>query len=124
MGHINLVAYVQHKIDNILQNVQSWIRAYVDNIVCRAKLLPNLFKKLQTLFEIFFHYNISIKPTKFFLNYPDVMLFGQHINSLGLTTLEKKLKVIRLLTYPDMLDALEYYLGLTDYLQGYIHFYA
>lgn len=46
------------------------------------------------------------------------------MNSLGLTTLEEKLKAIRLLTYPDTLSILEYYLGLTGYLRSYIHFYA
>lgn len=124
MGYINSVAYVQRKIDNILPDVRSWARAYVDDIVCRARSLPNLLEKLRTLFEIFLYYNISIKPTKFFLNYPDIVLFGQRVNSLGLTTLEKKLKAIRLLTYPNTLGALEYYLGLTGYLQSYIHFYA
>ena len=76
------------------------------------------------LFDIFLHYNISIKLTKSFLNYPDVVLLGQGINSLGLTTFDKKLKAIQLLAYPDTLGALEYYLGLTGYLQSYIHFYA
>ncbi len=76
------------------------------------------------MFEIFLRYNISIKPTKSFLNYPDVRLLGQRVNSLGLTTSDEKLKAIRLLTYPDILGALEYYLGLTGYLQSYIHFYA
>lgn len=86
--------------------------------------MPDLLNKLRILFEIFLCYNISIKPTKSFLNYPDIGLFGQQVNSLGLTTSEEKLKAIRLLNYPDTLGALEYYLGLTGYLQSYIHFYA
>ena len=76
------------------------------------------------LFEIFLRYNISIKPTKSFLKYPDIGLFGQRVNSLRLTTSDEKLNAIRLLTYPDTLGALEYYLGLTGYLRSYIHFYA
>lgn len=76
MGYINSVAYVQRKIDNILQDVRSWARAYVDDIVCRARSLPDLLEKLRTLFEIFLYYNISIKPTKSFLNYPNVALLG------------------------------------------------
>ena len=76
------------------------------------------------LFDIFLRYNISIKTTKSFLNYPDVGLLGQRVNSLGLTTFDEKLKAIRFLAYPDTLGVLEYYLGLTGYLQSYIHFYA
>lgn len=124
MGYINSVAYVQREIDNILRHVRAWARAYVDDIICGAKSLPDLLHKLRILFDIFLQYNISIKPTKSYLNYPDVGLLGQRVNSLGLTTSEEKLKAIRLLTYPDTLGALEYHLGLTGNLRGYIHFYA
>ena len=124
MGYINLVAYVQQEIDNIFREVQAWAQAYVDDIVCGAKSLPDLHSKLQMLFDIFLRYNISIKPTKSFLNYPDVGLLGQRVNSLGLTTSNKKLKAIWLLAYPDTLGALGYYLGLIRYLRSYIYFYA
>ena len=118
MGYINSVAYVQREIDNILREVWAWAQTYVDDIVYSAKSLPNLFSKLRELFDIFLRYNISIKPTKFFLNYPDVMLLGQKVNFLGLTTSNEKLKAIRFFAYPDTLRALEYYLGLTGYLQS------
>lgn len=124
MGYINLVAYIQLEIDNILRSVRSWARAYIDDIVCGARSLPDLLEKLQTLFEIFLIYNISISPTKSYFNYPDVALLGQRVNSLGLTTSEQKLKAIQLLFYTETLGALEYYLGLTGYLRSYIHFYA
>lgn len=59
-----------------------------------------------------------------FLNYPDVGLLKQSVNSLALTTFDKKLRAICLLAYLDTLGALEYYLGLIGYLQNYIYFYA
>lgn len=49
----------------------------MDDIICGAKSLPDLLKKLRILFDIFVKYNISIKPSKSFLNYPDVGLLGQ-----------------------------------------------
>ena len=124
MRYINSVAYVQREIDNILHNVRAWAQAYIDHIICGAKSLPDLLDKLRTLFEIFLAYNISISPTKSYLNYLDIVLLGQRVDSLGLTTSEPKLKAIKLLVYPDTLGALEYYLGLTGYLRNYIHFYA
>ena len=124
MGYINSVAYVQRKIENILYVVWAWARAYINDIVCGVKLLLDLLEKLQTLFEIFLAYNISISPTKSYLNYPNVVLLGQRVDFLGLTTFEQKLKALKLLTYPDTLGALKYYLGLTGYLRSYIHFYA
>lgn len=124
MGYINSVAYVQREIDNILREVCAWARAYVDDIICGARFFSDLLEKLRIFFDIFLEYNISIKPTMFFLNYPDVGLLGQQVNSLGLTTSEEKLWAIKHLTYPETLGALEYYLGLTGYLRNYIHFYA
>lgn len=124
MGYINSVAYVQREIDNIFREVRAWAQAYIYNIICDAKSLLDLLSKLRVLFNIFLRYNISIKPTKSLLNYLNVGLLGQRVNSLGLTTFEEKLKAIRLLAYPDTLGALEYYLGLTGYLQSYIHFYT
>ncbi len=122
--YINSVAYVQREIDNILRNVRTWVQAYIDDIVCGTKSLPDVLDKLRTLFEIFLAYNISISPTKLYLNYPDVVPSGQRVDSLGLTTSEQKLKAIKLLNYPDTLGVLEYYLGLTGYLRSYIHFYT
>lgn len=119
-----MVAYVQQKIDNILCKVQAWAGAYVNNIFCSARSPADLFDKLKMLFEIFLHYHIFIKPTKLFLNYLDVGFLRQRVHSLGLTTSQKKLKAIRLFAYLSTLKSLEYYLGLTRYLQNYIHFYA
>ena len=92
IGYINLVAYVQQEIDNILCEVRAWAQAYVDDIVCGAKSLPDLLSKLRVLFDIFLRYNILIKPTKSFLNYPDVGLLGQKVNSLGSLPLTKSSK--------------------------------
>lgn len=92
IGYINSIAYIQQEIDNSLRDIQAYAQAYINNIICDARSLPDLFNKLQILFEIFLHYNISIKPTKSYLNYPDIRLLGQQVNSLGLIISEKKLK--------------------------------
>ena len=124
MGYINSVAYVQQEINNILQEIPAWARAYVDDIICGDMSLSNLLKKLRIPFKIFLQYNISIKPTKSFLNYPNIRLLGQRVNSLGLNTSKEKLWAIKHLTYPKKLGALKYCLGLAGYLRNYIHFYA
>lgn len=86
--------------------------------------MRNLVIKLCTFFKIFLRYNISIQPMKSYLNYPNIALLGQCVNSLGLLTSKEKLKVVGLLKYLEILGALKYYLGLTKYLRFYIHYYA
>lgn len=97
---------------------------YEDDIICKAKSLPDLLEKLCISFDIFLEYNISIKLSKFYFNYFDVGLLSQKVNFLNLTTLEKKLKAINLLNYLKTLDTLKYYLRLTNYLHNYIHYYV
>lgn len=89
IGYIYSIAYIQREIDNILYKVRDWVCAYIDNIICGVKSLDNLLSKLCILFEIFVAYRISIKLTKLFLNYPDLSLLGQRVDSLGLTTAQK-----------------------------------
>lgn len=91
MGYIHFVAYMQREINNILYKIKDLACAYIDNIICSIKFLNDLFSKLCILFKNFVAYKISIKPTKSFLNYPDVGLLGQRVNSLDLTTATKKL---------------------------------
>ena len=124
MGYINSIAYFQREIDAILHAVSAWARVYIDDIVCRTTSVSDLFQKLRVLCEIFVAYNISIKPTKTYLNYPDVGLLGQQDNCLGLTTSDDKHGAIQLLCYPKTLGGLKYYLRLTGYLRSYLHFYA
>lgn len=124
IGYINFEVYVQREINNILQSVKDWVHAYVDDIICKAKSLDNLFVKLRILVKIFVAYTILIKLIKSFLNYPNVGLFGQRVDFLGLMTAEDKLQAIKLLAYPNMLEVLKYYLGLNGYLRSYIYFYA
>lgn len=89
-----------------------------------GRSLADLLTKLRILFDIFLYYNILIQPIKSYLNYPDIALLGQQVNSLRLLTSKEKLKTLCLLRYPKILGALEYYLGLIGYLKLYLYYYA
>lgn len=118
------MTYIQQEINNILQEVRAQAQAYKNDIICRTKSFSDLLEKLRILFDIFLKYNISIKPTKSFLNSRNVRFLGQQVDFLGLITSEKKFWAIRHLTYSETLGALKYYLGLTSYVHSYIHFYS
>ena len=68
--------------------------------------------------------NIYLAPNKAFLGYPFVQLLGQHINALGLATVEDKLITIRNLKFSRILVALKWYLDIIEYLKQYVSYYS
>lgn len=76
MRYIIWMAYVQHEIDKILQDIYTWVYTYIDDIIYKTKYLPNLFKKLHIIFNIFLEYNLSIKLSISFLIYPKIRLLS------------------------------------------------
>lgn len=45
MGYINLIAYVQQEIDNIIRDIWAWAQAYINDIIYGARSLPDLIQK-------------------------------------------------------------------------------
>lgn len=124
MGYKNSVAYVQRQMDNILREYRAFVKAYIDDVVVRSKSMNDHIQHLRQVFTLFVEKGISIKPTKVFLGYSDVNLLGQHVNALGLSTSEEKLRAISQLKFPRTLSELEHYLGFTGFLRSYIYYYA
>ena len=124
MGCMNSIAYVQRQIDTILRSLRAHTRTYIDDIVSGARSMTEHITRLRAIFELLSTYNISINPGKTFLGYPSVDLLGQHVNSLGMSTAEDKVRAIASLEYPKTLGDLEHFLGLTGYLRSAVHFYS
>ena len=120
----NSVAYVQRQMNIILRKFREFARAYIDDVIIRSRSFEEHLNHLRKVFTLFTKLEISIKPTKIFLRYADVLLLEQRVNALDLTTSEKKLRVIALLQFPSNLAALEKYLEIIEYLRDYIYFYA
>lgn len=76
MGCKNSVAYIQRSINNILRPLKEFVRVYIDDIVSRACFFSKHVVDLQAIFDLCIQYNILIKSTKVFLNYPSVNLLN------------------------------------------------
>ena len=96
----------------------------MDNIVFAARMLTEHIGQICQLFARFIRLNITIKPTKSYLGYPSVTLLGHHVNSFGLSMAEECLTMMAKITFPEMLQELETYLGMTGFLCQYIPYYA
>ena len=95
----------------------------MDNIFA-ARMLTEHIGQICQLFAWFISLNIAIKPTKLYLGYPSVTLLGHHVNSFGLSMTEERLTMMAKITFPEMLQELETYLGMTGFLCQYIPYYA
>ena len=124
MGYKGSVAYVQRQIDRILRAHKDFAKAYVDDIVVASRTLEEHLLHLNRVFETLVNAGICIKPVKAFIGYPSIELLGEHVDSMGLTTSEEKIRAISMLTFPNSLRKLETYLGLTCWLRKYVSMYA
>lgn len=113
---LRLLRTKDKKLSKFLSWVTSTQQPMFNKRLCGATLVADLLTKLCQHFQIFLAYNISIQLLKTYFNYPDISLLRQRVNSLGFLTIEDKLEVIKLLSYPQIFVILKYYLGLLVYL--------
>jgi hypothetical protein len=124
MGYTNSVQYVQRQIDNILRDCRSFCRAYIDDILIASKTLEEHEEHLDAVFSRLEARNVCLGPEKAFIGFPSIQLLGQRFDSLGLATLDSRIKAISALKFPNTLKQLETYLGMTGALRHYIEGYA
>jgi hypothetical protein len=108
----------------LLNDLRKFVRAYIDNIICRLKTFQEHLNHLRILFRIFLRKKIIINSLKTFLKYQSVILLEQLVNALELIIVEEKLKAIALLKFSENLIALKRYHELIDYFKNKIYFFA
>ena len=109
---------------NRLLKSYSFARAYVDDIVIFFKIFEKHIRHLHQIFDMLIANNIFIKSEKIFIEYLNVQLLSQKIDSFELATFENKLKTIAKLFYSTTLQTLEIYLNLIFWMREYVSFYA
>lgn len=124
MGYKGSPPYVQRQTDTLLRPLRAFVRAFVDDIIVFSRTLQEHESHLRQLFQLLREKHASLAPTKSFLGFPSVMLLGQRVDSLGMSTSEEKIKAITSLRFPGSLRDLEILLGLTGWLRNSIPRYA
>ena len=124
MGYKGSPPYVQRQTNAMLRPLHAFARAFVDDIVVFSHTLAEHLENLRQLFMLLRSKGVSLAPAKSYLGYPSVMLLGQRVDSLGMTTAEEKIRAITALRFPGSLRELETFLGLTGWLRSLIPQYA
>lgn len=111
-------------MDRLLSSYSEYCRAFIDDIVIYSETREEYKRHLRRIFELFLSKNIVISPSKSFVGYLNVELLGFRIDGLRLSTTTDRVKVFKILEFPNTLKALEQYIGISGFLRHLIPYYA
>ncbi|QRW19822.1 Retrovirus-related Pol polyprotein from transposon [Rhizoctonia solani] len=103
-----------------------WIFAlvYIDDIVIYSTRFEDHCQHLEEVFQAIIKADITLSPKKCHLGYQLLLLLGQKVSRLGLSTHKEKVDAIIQLESPKNIPTLQTFLGMMTYFASYIPFYA
>ena len=107
-----------------MRKFRKFTRVYVNDIVIFSHIKTKHETHFREIFFVLMKNNIFIKIVKTFLNYSNVSLLNQKVNSLKLTIVENKLKIIFKLRFFRIFRQLKFYMNFTNWLRDYVYFYV
>lgn len=113
----------------IMQGVLSpflWLFAlvYIDDIVIFSKSWDDHLVHLDKVLGAISAAGITLSPSKCFVGFASILLLGQKVSRLGLSTHAEKVAAIMELERPKSLQELQRFLGMVVYFSQYIPFYS
>lgn len=103
-----------------------WIFAlvYIDDIVIFSKSFEEHLVHVESVLRAIKNSKITLSPSKCHFGYQSLMLLGQKVSRLGLSTHKEKVNAILQLDNPKNVHDLQAFLGMMVYFASYIPFYA
>ena len=124
-GYKNGPSIFQHIMQNVLAPFL-WIFAlvYIDDIVIFSLTLEDHISHLHQVFKAIEDSGVTLSVTKCYFRYQSLLLLGQKMSQLGLSTHKEKVDTILLLDELKDRHNLQVFLGMMVYFSAYIPFYA
>ena len=124
-GYRNGPAVFQRIMQNILAPFL-WIFAlvYIDDIVVFSLTFEDHLSHLDKVFTAISQANITLSPSKCHFAFQSLLLLGQKVSRLGLSTHKEKVSAITQLDVPRNVSELQTFLGMMVYFSSYVPFYA
>ena len=116
IGFQNNPTHIQRFINKLLKNYL-FARSYINNIVIFSNTGPEYIQHLKEIFYTLQQINLTVNPTKSWVGYDSVKLLKFRIDAFNLSNTEERFKAIRSIRIPRTLKNLEYYIGLTGFIQ-------
>lgn len=103
-----------------------WVFAlvYIDDIVVYSYSFEEHLEHLKKVFKAFQQANLTLSPQKCHFAYQSLLLLGQKVSRLGLSTHKEKVDTILNLAEPRNVRELQSFLGMMVYFSAYIPFYS
>ena len=103
-----------------------WIFAlvYIDDIVVFSRTFDDHLAHLDMVFAAIAKSGITLSPSKCHFAYQSLLLLGQKVSRLGLSTHKEKVDAIVQLDQPRNVSELQTFLGMMVYFSAYIPFYS
>lgn len=103
-----------------------WIFAlvYIDDIVIFSKTFEDHLTHIDKVLGAIQEAKITLSPSKCHFAYQSLLLLGQKVSRLGLSTHKEKIEAIVDLASPRNVNELQKFLGMMVYFSSYVPFYA
>ena len=116
----------QRVMQGVLAPLPFWIFAlvYIDDIVVFSTTFEDRIQHLDQVLQAIVKANITLSPSKCHFAYQSLLLLGQKVSCLGLSTHKEKVDAILRLQEPQNMQQLQQFLRMMVYFSSYIPLYA
>ena len=97
---------------------------YIDDIIVYSVLFKDHVIHINLVLHAVRKHRLTLSPPKCFLGYRALLLLGQKVSRLGMSTHKEKIEAIKDLAEPKNVHELQVFLGMMVYFSAYIPFYA
>ena len=124
-GLRNGPAVFQRVMNDILNEILwEFILVYIDDIIVYSTTFEDHLKHLDSVLEKIAKATITLSPPKCHIGYQSLILLGQKVSRLGISTHKEKVDAIQAVKPPTKIAELQSFLGMVNYFSNYIPFYA
>ena len=101
-----------------------FVLVYIDDIVVYSRTFDQHAQHLDSVLGAIANANITLSPPKCHIGYQSLILLGQQVSRLGISTHHKKIDAVDAMKPPTKVKELQMFLGFVNYFANYIPFYT
>ena len=101
-----------------------FVLVYIDDIVVYSQSFENHLQHLDSVLGAIAKANITLSPPKCHIGYQSLILLGQRVSRLGISTHQEKIDTVDAMKPPIKVKELQMFLGFVNYFAIYIPFYT